>query len=100
MKTFAIASAAFLALSVTAGTASAGGWKHNGYSSQKNSLINVSPTVDLGNVLSGIGVLNNSAVASGNVVSGILSGNNTGVGAGVLGGVSNLLGNKSKRGRR
>jgi len=69
----------------------AGGW--GGGHSQ--SLINVSPSVDVDdvNVLSGI--LNGNAILNGNNVSDILSGNQTGVGngVGILGGIgSGIIG--------
>lgn len=100
MKTFAVILAT-AAITASAGTASAGGWKNKGYDSRQNAgLINVSPSVDVGDVLNGINVLNGSPILSGNVVSGILNGNNTAVGAGVLGTVNSILGHKStKKGR-
>jgi hypothetical protein len=98
MKTFAYAVVTTVAIAVSAGSASAGGWKNSGYDSGgKTSLINVSPTIDLRGVANGAGVLNNSAVASGNVLKGILSNNNTSLTGNLLGSVTNLLGNKKKR---
>jgi hypothetical protein len=80
--------------------AQAGGWGSTGGNHGLSSgLINVSPSVGLGNVsvLNGIG--NDNAILSGNVVSGILNGNKTNVGNGingVLNGVGvNLLGGNS-----
>lgn len=102
--TFAVVA---VSLSLATAQAHAGGWggsktvksytnhtvsAHNNYSS---GLLNVSPSVKLGdvNVLSGI--LNNSPILSGNS---ILSGNNTGVG--ILGTgtglLNNVIGNRGK----
>jgi hypothetical protein len=76
MKTFAIiATAAAFALSPVA--AHAGGW---GKSS--GSFLNLSPSVDVGNV----GVLNGSAILSGN---NILSGNAVGILNGSLNNIAN-----------
>ena len=66
-----------------------------GNSGVSSGLINVSPSIGLGNVTA----LNN--ILSGNVVSGILNGNKTNVGNGILGAVgisglgSALLGNST-----
>lgn len=61
----------------------AGGWGGGG----SNSLINVSPSVDLGDVTALNGILNGNAILSGNNVSDILNGNQTGVGNGILSGI-------------
>lgn len=68
--------------------AQAGGWGSNGNASQSSGLVNVSPSIGLGNVnvLNGVSVLNGSGVLSGNAV-GILNGNKTGIANGVLGSV-------------
>lgn len=103
--TFAMLAAA---LSFAAVPAHAGGWggknsynsyntsAHNNYSS---GLLNVSPSVKVGDVSVLSGILNNSPILSGNS---ILSGNNTGVG--ILGTgtglLNNVIGNVSKKGRR
>lgn len=71
------------AMTMTAASAEAGGWGgYNGHNNYSNGLVNVSPTVRVGdlNLLSGIGILNGSP---------ILSGNNTGVG--ILGSGTGLL---------
>ena len=91
-KSFVFAIAA-TAISMSAATAQAGGLIGN--SSQSAGLINVSPSIQTGNVSVLSGILNGSPIASGNVVSGILSGNgvltgnNTGVG--ILGLGSGLI---------
>lgn len=90
MKKFAIVLAAAVVSFSTAG-AYAGGWGGN-----SGSLINVSPSVDLGKVTALNGVLNGNGILSGNVVSGILDGNKTNVLSGVLGGIGvNVLGGNS-----
>ena len=95
------------AMSFAAVPAYAGGWggkgaqsynsfnstsAHNNYSS---GLLNVSPSVNVGDVKVLSGILNNSPILSGNS---ILSGNNTGVG--ILGTgtglLNNVIGNISK----
>lgn len=90
MKKFAAFTALAAALSLSAVPAQAGGWggssyKHNNYSS---GLINVSPSVKLGNIRALNGILNKSPILSGNS---ILSGNNTGLG--ILGNGNGLLNN-------
>jgi len=70
----------------------AGGWGGGGSS---GSLINVSPSVDLGKVTALNGILNGNNILSGNVVSGILNGNKTNVVSGILSGIGVNLGNSS-----
>jgi hypothetical protein len=71
----------------------AGGW---GSSNKSGSLINVSPSIDLGKITALNGVLNDNNILSGNVVSGILDGNKTNVVSGVLSGIGlNVLGGNS-----
>lgn len=98
--------AAAVALSFVATPVLANGWGgshkaptnygHSGHNSQSAGLVNVSPSVQLGNIGVANGVLGNSAILSGN---GILSGNNTGIG--VLGTgtglLNNIVGNVRKR---
>lgn len=60
----------------------AGGWGGG-----SNSLINVSPSVDLGDVTALNGILNGNAILNGNNVSDVLNGNQTGVGNGILSGI-------------
>ena len=88
MKTYSIAFAAVAALTITAGAAQAGGWGHSSYSyrmstggnhGSSSGLVNVSPSVGLGDV----NLLNGSSI-----LSGILSGNRTNVGNGSLGGIA------------
>ena len=94
MKKIVLACAA-VAVSFSTVAAEAGGWggssignsfrsNGNGYSS---GLLNISPTVGLGDV----NLLGGSAILSGNRVSGILNGNTTGVVSGVLSGIGNVL---------
>lgn len=71
----------------------AGGWGGGGRS---GSLINVSPSIDLGKITALNGVLNGNNILSGNVVSGILDGNKTNVVSGILSGIGlNVLGGNS-----
>lgn len=70
----------------------AGGWGGGGNS---GSLINVSPSVDLGKVTALNGVLSGNNILSGNVVSGILNGNNTNVVSGILSGIGVNIGTNS-----
>ncbi len=93
-KTIAIA---VCVAAVSTSQAFAGGWGSG--SSYSSGLINVSPSVNLGDVNALNGIRNNSAIASGNNV---LSGNVTGIlnqSTGILSGIGvNLLsGSKKKR---
>lgn len=92
MKKSSIAFVAVAAFGIMAGSAQAGGWGHSSYSYRSSTggnygvssgLVNVSPSVGLGdvNVLNGLSALNGSSV-----LSGILSGNRTSAGNGILGG--------------
>lgn len=111
MKIFTVTLAtAFVTFSAIA--AQAGGWgssTHTQFGHNQTStggLVNVSPSIGLGDVnvlngvLNGTSVLNGSAILSGNAVSGILSGNKTGngilngIGASVLGS-NGILNSKS-----
>ncbi|CAM5431936.1 hypothetical protein ATER59S_02560 [Aquamicrobium terrae] len=70
-----------------------GSTNFGGSAGMSSGLINVSPSIGLGNVGVLNGVASNNAILSGNIVSGILNGNTTGVVSGVLNGVGvNLLG--------
>jgi hypothetical protein len=87
-----IFAAAAIASSVGVAEAGSSGWGGN----SSSSLINISPTIDLGK----IGLLNNvlsgNNILSGNLVSGILNGNKTSLVGGVLSGLGiNLLGGNS-----
>lgn len=96
--------AAAAALSIVASPVLAGGWgggykapsNYNGHNNYSSGLVNVSPTVKLGNIGVGNGILAGSAIGSGNS---ILSGNNTGLG--ILGTgtglLNNVVGNIRKR---
>ena len=96
MKKFtAFASLAAL-LSLSAVPAEAGGWgRSTGHQQSSGGLLNISPSVQTGNLnlLSGIGILNNSSILSGNVLSGIVKGNNNNVGNGNVNGKQNAVGN-------
>lgn len=107
MKTFTLTlAAAFVSCSAIA--AQAGGWGKTSYThvghnqTSTGGLINVSPSLGLGDVNVLNGILNGSAILSGNNISGILNGNKTGngilsgIGVGILGGNS-ILNNKSYR---
>jgi hypothetical protein len=89
MKTYIVLMAA-VAFSFTAASAQAGGWSNKGNISS-GGLVNVSPSVALGDVKVLNGVLNGNAIASGNTVGNILNG------TGLLNGnaLGILSGNKS-----
>ncbi|WP_315923832.1 hypothetical protein [Mesorhizobium sp. SP-1A] len=74
-----------------AGGCNCGSTKIGGSTGISSGLINVSPSIGLGNISALNGIANGNAILSGNVISGILSGNKTGVLNGV-GGVLNGLG--------
>ena len=96
MKKIAMTLAA-AAVSLSTVTAQAGGWG-SGDGNNSKGLINVSPSIDLGNIklLNGTSVLNDLPILSGNVVSGILNGNDIGNVGGVLSGIGiNILGGNS-----
>lgn len=96
MKKFAAFASLAAVLSFAALPAEAGGWGRSGASQQSSGgLVNISPSVQTGNLnlLSGIGVLNNSSILSGNVLSGIVKGNNNNVGNGNVNGQQNAVGN-------
>lgn len=92
MKTFTLTlAAAFVACSAVA--AHAGGWgsssnyTHVGHNqTSTGGLINVAPSIGVGNIGVLNGILNNSAILSGNnVANGNLSGNGVGIlGTGIL----------------
>ncbi len=84
-----------VAVSFSAVGAQAGGFGKGGHSGYSSGLINVSPSIGIGDVsvLNGIG--NGNAILSGNVVSGVLNGNDTGVLNGVLSGIGINTLNKS-----
>ena len=91
MKKFVLA-LTVAAVSFSTVGANAGGWGGGGNS---GSLINVSPSIDLGKITALNGVLNNNNILNGNVVSGVLSGNNTNVVSGILSGIGLNVGNYS-----
>ncbi|MGB3389688.1 MAG: hypothetical protein WBA88_17080 [Pseudaminobacter sp.] len=110
MKTFTLTlAAAFVSCSAIA--AHAGGWGNSSYAyvghnqTSTGGLVNVSPSIGLGDVNVLNGILNGSAILSGNNVSGILNGNKTGngilsgIGVGILGSNSILNSKSHKLGR-
>lgn len=102
MKKFTAIAAVAAVLSFSAASAQAGGWGSTGnVNSSAGGLINVSPSIQTGNIKLLSGILNGSPIASGNVVQGILSnngvliGNNTGVG--ILGTALGVLNGGKRR---
>lgn len=96
MKKFAAFASLAALLSFAAIPAEAGGWGRSGASQQSSGgLVNISPSVQTGNmnILSGIGVLNNSSILSGNVLSGIVTGSHNNLGNGNVNGKQNAVGN-------
>lgn len=96
MKKFAALAALATALSFSAMPAEANGWGNRGNSNTSGGgLLNLSPSIQTGNLnlLSGIGILNNSSILSGNVLSGIVKGNGNNVGQGNVSGRGNFVGN-------
>ena len=94
---------AITAVSFSAVGAQAGGFgRHGGNTGVSSGLINVSPSIGLGDISALNGVLSGNAILSGNNVSGILNGNTTNVLSGILGSVTDVVtqGNKSYRLRR
>lgn len=105
MNKFAFVAAVAAVSFYTAG-AEAGGFGGKtkivgGNSGVSSGLINVSPSIGLGNVTALNNVLSGNRILSGNVVSGILNGNKTNVGNGILNGIGlsgiggNAIGNDS-----
>lgn len=102
MKKYAFALTVAVCSFSTVG-AYAGGFGHRGGSTGMSSgLINISPSIGLGDITALNNVLSGNAILSGNVVSGILNGNNTNVLSGILGTVGNAVsqGNRSYKLRR
>ncbi len=96
MKKYAALFALAAAVSFGTVSAQADGWGKTGHrQASSGGLLNVSPSLQTGNLnlLSGIGVLNNSSILSGNVLSGIVKGNNNNVGHGNVSGRQNAVGN-------
>lgn len=90
MKKFALVLTTAMVSFSTVG-AYAGGW-----GGSSSSLINVSPSIGLGQVNALNGILSGNNILSGNVVQGILDGNKTNVLSGILNGVgANVLGGNS-----
>lgn len=95
MKKFAAFATFAAVLSLSAIPAHAGGWGKTGHLQSSSGLVNIAPSVQTGNLnlLSGIGILNNSSILSGNVLSGIVNGNHNNVGNGNVSGRQNAVGN-------
>lgn len=92
MKKYMFALTAAVVSLSTAG-AFAGGFGTNGNSSMSSGLINVSPSIGLGNITALNDIASSNAILSGNV------GNNVGVVSGVLSGIgANLFGVNSVSG--
>jgi len=93
---------AFAVVSFSAASAYAGGFNKGGSTGVSSGLINISPSIGLGDVTALNNVLSGNAILSGNTVSGILNGNTTNVLSGILGTVGNAVsqGNSYKLGRR
>lgn len=77
--------------SLMSAAANAGGW-----GGSSGGLVNISPTVDVGNVAALNHVLNGNVIGSGNVVSGLLGGNSIGI---LNGNRTGILGGYKLRGR-
>jgi hypothetical protein len=102
MKKYAFALAVAV-VSFSAVGAQAGGFgRHGGNTGISSGLINVSPSIGLGDITALNNVLSGNAILSGNNVSGILNGNTTNILSGILGSVTNAVsqGNRSYRLRR
>ena len=74
---------AISATSLMSAAAHAGGW-----GGSSGGLLNISPTVDVGNIAALNDIANGNVIGSGNVVTGIIGGN----GVGILGSGTGLLG--------
>jgi hypothetical protein len=88
MKKYALALAV---VSFSTVGAYAGGFGHGGNHGFSSGLINISPSIGLGDVTALNDVLSGNAILSGNNVSGILNGNTTNVLSGILGSVTNVV---------
>lgn len=97
MSKFVAFAAVAAVFSLSAVPAHASGWGSKGGNQTKSygGFVNISPSVSTGNLnlLSGIGIGNNSSLLSGNVLSGIVKGNNNNVGHGNTTGSQNAVGN-------
>lgn len=104
MSKFSMIFVAAVAIVASASVAEAGcGCGGGGWGgSATGSLINVSPSIDLGKVTALNDILGSNNLLSGNVISGILDGNKTNIVGGVLSGIGvNVLGGNSyKLGKR
>lgn len=101
MKKYAFALAVAVVSFSTVGAYAGGFGRHGGNAGVSSGLINISPSVGLGDVTALNNVLSGNAILSGNNVSGILNGNTTNVLSGILGSVGNAVsqGNSYKLGR-
>lgn len=94
--TFTKFASVFAIVSMCAIPAHAGGWgKSSGSQQVSSGLLNVSPSVQLGNVglLNGLNILGGSSILSGNTLSGIVKGNGNNVGTANTNGHQNAVGN-------
>ena len=101
MKKYAFALAVAVVSFSTAGAYAGGFGRHGGNTGISSGLVNISPSIGLGDVTALNNVLSGNAILSGNNVSGILNGNTTNVLSGILGSVGNAVsqGNSYKLGR-
>lgn len=103
MRKYIVAATAAI-LSFSSFAAQAGGW--GGTHTSAGGLINISPSVDVGDItalnkaLNGNGILNGSAILNGNKLSGILNGNDTSVGSGILNNIGAGILTGGKGGKR
>lgn len=106
MKKYAFALAVAVVSFSTVGAYAGGfgrhGGNHGGNTGVSSGLINISPSIGLGDVTALNNILSGNAILSGNNVSGILNGNTTNVLSGILGSVTNVVsqGNSYKLRRR
>ncbi len=102
MKKYTFALAVAVVSFSTVGAYAGGFGRHGGNHGFSSGLINVSPSIGLGDITALNGVLSGNAILSGNNVSGILNGNTTNVLSGILGSVTNVVtqGNSYKLRRR
>jgi hypothetical protein len=91
MKKYAFALAVAVVSFSTVGAYAGGFGRHGGNTGFSSGLINISPSIGLGDVTALNNVLSGNGILSGNNVSGILNGNTTNVLSGILGSVGNAV---------
>ena len=91
MKKHVLTLAAAIVSLSTVGAYAGGFGQYGGSHSMSSGLINVSPSIGLGDITALNGVLSGNAILSGNNVSGILNGNTTNALSGILGSVTNAV---------